>query len=185
MTAHRQIVAPASAKHETLYLSLALCLVIGLSAIIIAFNQKSNANAQTLSSHETSVRYHLSAAEQSIYADLQLLYQHWRISPEHLPSVEEWIEEDWPPFTDELYQLKRGSHVWSQLADAQTNAYLGISQNTDLSGHFLWICDDSSKEAPDVWLSHHTLQAPPNALTEEALIATGWQKINPSAHIVH
>lgn len=66
-----ETVRPAGAGHETLYVLLGSLLILALAATVVGLRQQSH-EAQALDAHQVDARLDLNAAEQGIYADLQV-----------------------------------------------------------------------------------------------------------------
>uniref|UniRef100_UPI001CBF9CAE DUF6162 family protein n=1 Tax=Pseudomonas sp. A-RE-7 TaxID=2832370 RepID=UPI001CBF9CAE len=95
-----QVIRPAGAGHETLYVLL-LCLVIVLVAgSVVAWHGKAE-DTTHLASNQLDARRDLSAAEQGIYADLRVTLDEIRLLREDqptLPGPQTLAEEGVAPF---------------------------------------------------------------------------------------
>lgn len=179
-----QTVPPARATRETFYILLVALLVLGMSSVVIRHNQKDQTALTTLGAQEVSARYDLKPAEQGIFADLLLAYEEWRMLPagEDNRDVAQWIDDNWPPFTDVLEDKQRGHHQWRKHHAEGRDAYVGISQQPDIAGHFLWILPEERTTATlaqfEVWI--HSANKPPalGHLDPEDLIPLEWKRIN-------
>ncbi|SDA92586.1 hypothetical protein SAMN03159443_04842 [Pseudomonas sp. NFACC15-1] len=171
-----QVIRPAGAGHETLYVLL-LCLVIVLVAgSVVAWHGKAE-DTPHLASNQLDARRDLSAAEQGIYADLRVTLDEIRLLREDqptLPSPQTLAEEGFAPFAQDASSVSRGGHAWQQLRD---QAYFGASANPSVAGSFLMRIGETSDAAPDIWLNRGTGLATPTALDDAALSAAGWQQI--------
>lgn len=67
--------------------------------------------------------------------------------------------------------VSRGDHRWQLLANT---AYLGLSQAPTTSGSLLMRVHGAE---PDIWLNRRADLAAPSDLTDQALIAAGWQQV--------
>ena len=89
-----ETVRPAGAGHETLYVLLGSVLILALAATVVGLRQQSH-EAQALDAHQVDARLDLNAAEQGIYADLQVAAETsrraWTTAKPRLPST------NWPP----------------------------------------------------------------------------------------
>ena len=170
-----QVIRPAGAGHETLYVLL-LCLVIVLVAgSVVAWHGKAE-DSHHLASNQLDARRDLSAAEQGIYADLRVTLDEIRLLREEqhtLPVPQTLAEEGFAPFAQDASSVSRGGHAWQALED---RAYFGASANSSVAGSFLMRVGETSDAAPDIWLNRGTGLATPT-LDDAALSAAGWQQI--------
>ncbi len=171
-----QVVRPAGAGHETLYV-LVLCLVIVLVAgSVVAWHGETDSET-AIASHQIDARRDLTAAEQGIYADLRVAADEIRIRRDEeqtLLSPAELADEGFPPFVSDASATSRGGHQW-QLLPGEEAVYFGASQAMDVAGSLLMRLDAEGEQA-DVWLNRSTASAPAS-LDEQSLIAAGWQQI--------
>ena len=94
-----ETVRPAGAGHETLYVLLGSVLILALAATVVGLRQQSH-EAQALDAHQVDARLDLNAAEQGIYADLQVAAEDIQArldDGEAAPSVDELAAEGFPP----------------------------------------------------------------------------------------
>ncbi|MCF1489328.1 DUF6162 family protein [Pseudomonas sp. AA27] len=171
-----QVVRPAGAGHETLYVLLAALLIVVLAASVVAARGERE-DEQAIAAHQLDARRDLNAAEQGIHTDLWVAVEEIRALREDngtAPDAQALAEEGLPPFVNDASSQSRGSHQWSLLANG---AYLGRSQDTQVAGSFLVILPAASDAQPDVWLRRDSTALPPDALDSDALIAAGWQQI--------
>ncbi len=179
-----QTVLPARATRETLYVLLVVLFVVVVSGIVISQNQRSETMLMTLSEHEVSARYDLKPAEQGIFADLLLAYEEWLALPadEGNWAVAVWIDDNWPPFTDVSEDKQRGHHQWRQYHSGGRDAYLGVSQQLEIAGHFLWILPENRENATleqfEVWIHRGNKLPSLGHLDPEDLIPFEWKRIN-------
>lgn len=172
MTTHTQVVRPAGAGHETLYVLL-LCLVILVVAGAVVALHGERQEERVVPSHQLDARRDLSAAEQGLYADLRVTLDEIQLLQQEqhaLPSPAQLAEEGFAPFAQDASSVSRGDHRW-QLLDA---AYLGLSKTPALSGSVLMRVNG---DEPDVWLNRRDALAAPTDLSDAALIAAGWQQV--------
>lgn len=173
-----QVVRPAGAGHETLYV-LALCLLILLVAgSVVAWHGEPQA-VSSVASNQFDARRDLSASEQGIYADLRVTLDEIHLLREEqsrLPTPQALGEEGFAPFAQDASSVSRGEHAW-QLLDDQ--AYLGLSQAPSVAGSFLLrIAAPGSDSADvDIWLNRTDGLQAPVALDDATLAAAGWQQI--------
>jgi len=167
-----QVVRPAGAGHETLYVLLLCLIILAVAGTVVALHGETQA-VVAVPSHQLDARRDLSAAEQGIYADLRVTLDeiHW-LQQAHsaLPTPAQLAEEGFAPFAQDASSVSRGDHRW-QLLDA---AYLGLSQTPDLSGSLLMRIRGAE---PDIWLNRSANLTAPSDLTDQALISAGWQQV--------
>lgn len=171
-----QVVRPAGAGHETLYVLL-LCLAILLAAgSVVAWHSETDSET-SIESHQIDARRDLTPAEQGIYADLRVAFDEIQIRRDEeqtLLSPAEMADEGFPPFVDDASAVSRGSHQWQQLPGDEL-AYFGASQALDVAGSLLMLGDAEQAQA-DIWLNRTSSEAP-SSLDAQSLIAAGWQQI--------
>ncbi|MCY6249661.1 DUF6162 family protein, partial [Salmonella enterica subsp. enterica serovar 1,4,[5],12:i:-] len=127
-----------------------------------------------LPSHQLDARRDLSASEQGIYADLRVTLDEIQLlQQEHsaLPTPAQLAEAGFAPFAQDASSVSRGDHHWQLLAPA---AYLGRSQANDTSGSLLMRVNGAK---PDIWLNRSANLAAPTDLSDQGLIAAGWQQV--------
>ena len=171
-----QVVRPAGAGHETLYV-LGLCLLILAVAASVVLWRDETQTVSAVPSHQLDARRDLSAAEQGIYADLRVTLDEihlLRAEQNALATPQQLAEEGFAPFAQDASSVSRGGHAWRLLA---ANAYLGLSQNPSVAGSFLMRVSEHSDAAPDVWLNRSAGLAAPASLDDQALASAGWQQI--------
>ena len=171
-----QVIRPAGACHETLYVLL-LCLIIVLGAgSVVAWHGEAE-DTTHLASNQLDARRDLSAAEQGIYADLRVTLDEIRLLREEqqsLPGPQALADEGFAPFAQDASSVSRGGHVWQQLED---RAYFGASTRPSVAGSFLMRISEASDAAPDIWLNRDHAPTAPTALDDAVLSAAGWQQI--------
>ena len=171
-----QVVRPAGAGHETLYV-LALCLLILLVAGGVVAWHGEPQTVSNVASNQFDARRDLSASEQGIYADLRVTLDEIRLLHQEdaaLPTPQALGEEGFAPFAQDASSAARGDHAW-QLLDGQ--AYLGLSQAPSVAGAFLLRMTPPDSEAIDIWLNRAEGLKAPAALDDATLTAAGWQPI--------
>ncbi|MFV3405394.1 MULTISPECIES: DUF6162 family protein [Pseudomonas] len=171
-----QIVRPAGAGHETLYVLLSALLIVVLAASVVALRGERE-DEQSVEAHQLDARRDLNAAEQGIHTDLWVAADEVRVLREEsgaMPSAEALAEDGLPPFVNDASSQARGRHQWSQLGG---NAYLGRSRDVGIAGSFLLIVPQAADAQPDVWLRRDSAALAPDALDANTLIAAGWQQI--------
>ncbi|MDY7534528.1 DUF6162 family protein [Pseudomonas sp. Bout1] len=172
MSSTTQVVRPAGAGHETLYVLLLCLVILAVAGTVVALRGERQVLA-VVPSHQLDARRDLSAAEQGIYADLRVtLDEIHLLQEEHsaLPTPGQLAEEGFAPFAQDASSMSRGDHRW-QLLDA---AYLGLSQTPDLSGSVLMRISGAE---PDIWLNRSANLTAPADLSDQALTNAGWQQV--------
>jgi hypothetical protein len=170
-----QVIRPAGAGHETLYVLL-LCLVILAVAGSVVLWRGEPQELSIVSSHQLDARRDLSASEQGIYADLRVTLDEihlLRQEQQALPSPATLADEGFAPFARDASSVSRGGHVW-QLLDS--TGYFGHSQAPKVAGSFL-LRLTTADDAPDIWLNRDSQAATPADLSDAALESAGWQQI--------
>jgi hypothetical protein len=167
-----QVVRPAGAGHETLYVLLLCLIILAVAGTVVALHGESQEVA-AVPSHQLDARRDLSASEQGIYADLRVTLDEIHLLQQEqnaLPTPEQLAEEGFAPFARDASSVSRGDHRWQLLAPS---AYLGLSQAPATSGSLLMRVGPE----PDIWLNRQANLAAPSDLTDQALIAAGWQQV--------
>ena len=143
-----QVIRPAGAGHETLYVLLVSLLIVVLATSVVLLRGERE-DEQAIASHQIDARRDLTAAEQGLYTDLRVAFDEIQLLREEnaaAPSVQALAEEGLPPFVVDAGSQSRGSHQWSWL---ETGA----------------------------WLRRDSAAVPPDDLGQAALIAAGWQQV--------
>ena len=173
MSRTTQVVRPAGAGHETLYVLLLCLIILAVAGTVVALRGESQEIA-AVPSHQLDARRDLSAAEQGIYADLRVTLDEIHLLQQEqnaLPTPDQLAQEGFAPFAQDASSVSRGDHRWQLLAPS---TYLGLSQATDTSGSLLMRVQGAE---PDIWLNRGKHLAVPFDLTDQALIAAGWQQV--------
>ncbi|NVZ18309.1 DUF6162 family protein [Pseudomonas costantinii] len=168
-----QVVRPAGAGHETLYVLLLCLIILAVAGSVVALHGETQ-EVVAVPSHQLDARRDLSASEQGIYADLRVTLDEIQLLQQEqnaLPTPEQLAEEGFAPFAQDASSVSRGNHHWQLLAPA---AYLGLSQTPTTSGSLLMRVHGAE---PDIWLNRQANLAAPSDLTDPALIAAGWQQV--------
>ncbi|BBP75824.1 hypothetical protein PHLH7_19280 [Pseudomonas sp. Ost2] len=169
------VVRPAGAGHETLYVLL-FCLVVLLVAGSVVALHGDKPQASQVAAHQLDARRDLSPGEQGIYADLRVTLDEIHLlqqDQQGLPSPGQLGEEGFAPFAQDASSVSRGDHAWQLLGQA----YFGLSRATATAGSFLMRVGGDSHAAPDIWLNRGSALAAPTDLSDNALIAGGWQQV--------
>ncbi|WLH86733.1 DUF6162 family protein [Pseudomonas sp. FP2338] len=168
-----QVVRPAGAGHETLYVLLLCLIILAVAGTVVALHGETQ-EVVAVPSHQLDARRDLSAAEQGIYADLRVTLDEIQLLQQEqnaLPTPAQLAEEGFAPFAQDASSISRGDHHWQLLEPA---AYLGLSQAPSTSGSVLMRVQGAE---PDVWLNRQANLAAPADLTDAALIAAGWRQV--------
>ncbi|MBK4987912.1 DUF6162 family protein [Pseudomonas sp. S36] len=171
-----QVIRPAGAGHETLYVLLVSALIVLLAAGVVALRGERE-DEQAIERHQLDARRDLTAAEQGLYTDLRVAFdeiQMLREEHQAAPGVQALAEDGLPPFVDDAGSQSRGNHQWTWL---QAGAYLGRSQAQDIAGSLLLILPAGNDGQPDIWLRRDSSHMPPDDLGQAALIAAGWRQV--------
>jgi len=175
-TSTTQIVRPAGAGHETLYVLLFCLIVLLVAGSVVALHGEQQ-NVSTLAAYQVDARRDLSAGEQGIYADLRVTLDEIHLlqqDQQALPAPEQLGEEGFAPFAQDASSVSRGGHAWRLL---DQRAYFGLSHATATAGSFLMRVGSDTNAAPDIWLNRGNNLAAPADLSDSALIAGGWQLV--------
>ena len=167
-----QVVRPAGAGHETLYVLLLCLLILCIAGSVVAWRHES-AQVTSVAAHQLDARRDLTAAEQGIYADLRVTLDEIQLLREEsssLPPPAQLAEEGFAPFASDASSVSRGNHRWQLLGE---QAYLGISPNPEVAGSFLLRLGTQ----PDIWLNRQPGISPPADVSDEALSQQGWQQV--------
>lgn len=178
-----QVIRPAGAGHETLWIGVLCAAILATSGTVIALRTHTVSEAV----QQTGVldaRHDLNAAEQGLFADLRVA--HDEIAAENSPDVAALAEAGLPPFAPDATSVRRGGHAWQRLQRGQDIAYLGTSTDAKLAGSMLLRLAGESHAAhghaqearePEIWLSRSASLAPPASLEPAALTTAGWRKV--------
>ncbi|KWV86008.1 hypothetical protein PFLmoz3_04359 [Pseudomonas fluorescens] len=101
-----QVVRPAGAGHETLYVLLLCLIILAVAGTVVALHGETQEVA-AVPSHQLDARRDLSAAEQGIYADLRVtLDEIHLLQQEHTPCrrLSNWPKKASPPLPRTLAQ---------------------------------------------------------------------------------
>lgn len=171
-----QVVRPAGAGHETLYVLLVSLVILALAATVVSLRGEREDETR-IEAHQLDARRDLNAAEQGIYTDLRVAFdeiQALREDEPGLASVELLVEEGFAPFVTDASSVTRGGHQWQQVSGS---AYVGISPKPETAGSFVLLIPAAHDGAADVWLSREPQAALPAELTASTLQAAGWKQI--------
>lgn len=170
----RQIVRPAGAGHETLYVLLLCLLILALAAGVVSLHGE-NHDAHSVASHQLDARRDLTAAEQGIYADLRVTGDEIRllVQEQSTPVTPQQLgDEGFAPFAEDASSVSRGAHAWQMLEQS----YLGLSQSPDVAGSFLMRIGSTQDGQADIWINRTATTAPTD-LSDKTLIDNGWRQV--------
>ncbi|VVO03402.1 DUF6162 family protein [Pseudomonas fluorescens] len=171
-----QVIRPAGAGHETLYVLLLCLIILTVAGSVVAWRGESQ-TVESVETHQLDARRDLSAAEQGIYADLRVTLdeiQLLRQEQQALPSPERLAEKGFAPFAQDASSISRGGHAWNLL---QSQAYLGLSQTQAVAGSFLMRISTAEGATADIWLNRDAALTAPDQVDDQALISAGWQQV--------
>jgi len=171
-----QLVRPAGAGHETLYVLLLCLAILAVAGSVVLWRGEPEV-VSSVQTHQLDARRDLGASEQGIYADLRVTLDEihlLRQEQQALPTPQVLADEGFAPFAQDASSVSRGGHAWQLLG---SGAYFGQSQAPSVAGSFLMRLNADDNAEPDIWLNRGaSLQAPPD-LADAALISAGWQQV--------
>lgn len=171
-----QLVRPAGAGHETLYVLLLCLAILAVAGSVVLWRGEPEV-VSSVQTHQLDARRDLGASEQGIYADLRVTLDEIHLLREEqqaLPTPQILADEGFAPFAQDVSSVSRGGHAWQLLA---SGAYFGESQAPSVAGSFLMRLNALGNAEPDIWLNRGaSLQAPAD-LADAALISAGWQQV--------
>lgn len=185
-----QVVRPAGAGHETLWVVLAAACVLLVAALLIGARAQPLA-AAALSAHQVDARTQLNAAEQGVHADLLVAAEEINAlieADKALPGIEQLRGMDLPPFATGMGAAARGGHEWRTQVQGHEVAYVGRSAAPDVAASFLLrlpVRDEG--EAPskahahddeaEVWVRREGANSWPEQLDDASLMRQGWRQV--------
>ena len=95
-----QVVRPAGAGHETLYVLLLCLLILAVAGSVVAWRHESH-EVTSVAAHQLDARRDLNAAEQGLYADLRVTLDEILLLKEEsgaLPLPAHLADEGFAPF---------------------------------------------------------------------------------------
>lgn len=185
-----QVVRPAGAGHETLWVVLAAACVLAVAAILIGARAQPLA-AAALSPHQIDARTQLNAAEQGVHADLLVAAEEITALIEMdkaVPSIEQLRGMDLPPFAAGAGAAARGGHEWRTQAQGHELAYVGRSAAPEVAASVLLRLPaqgeaDASPQAhahdeeAEVWVRREGANTWPEQLDDASLMRQGWRQV--------
>jgi hypothetical protein len=178
-----QVVRPAGAGSETIFVLILCGVILIASAAVVALRTVPTTTA-AIAAWQIDARTDLTAAEQGINADLRVAADDLTAAPEdgRIAEPEELAAEDLPPFAKDATTDARGGHIWKTVGKTDGFAgWFGRSAFPDIAGSLLLRIVADGNTAPSdartsVWLNR-SQDAAIGDLSNEALIASGWQEI--------
>lgn len=185
-----QVVKPAGAGHETLWVLLASACILLAAAMVIGARAQPLA-AAALSPNQIDARTQLNAVEQGVHADLLVAADEITAlvaTDKLLPRVEQLREMELPPFAVGAGAGTRGGHEWRATTQGHEVAYVGRSAAPDVAASMLLRLPaaQSAGEAPDahghggepeVWVQREGPAAWPEQLDDASLTRQGWRQV--------
>lgn len=187
-----QVVRPAGAGHETLWVLLAAAGVLALAALVIGVRAPPEA-AAALAAHQVDARTQLNAAEQGVHADLLVAADEivaLRDSEQAMPTVEALRDMGLPPFSAGPEARARGAHEWRAAPQGHDLAYVGRSAEPRLAASFLLrlpatVGKDAGNsatghahaDAVEIWIQREGPVAWPKGIDDPALVRQGWRQV--------
>ncbi len=171
-----QLVRPAGAGHETLYVLLLCLAILAVAGSVVLWRGESQV-VSSVEAHQLDARRDLSAAEQGIYADLRVTLDEIQLLREEqqaLPTPQILADEGFAPFAQDASSVSRGGHAWQLL---ESDAYFGQSQVPEVAGSFLMRLNAEGKAEPDIWLNRSDGLPVPTDLADSALSSAGWKQV--------
>ncbi len=183
-----QVVRPAGAGHETLWVLLAAGVILVLAAIVIGVRTQPEGEA-LLAAHQVDARTQLNAAEQGVHADLLVAAEEIAAlsgGGQVLPGVDQLRDADLPPFAAGVGASARGAHEWRVVRQGRDAAYVGRSAAPEVAASFLLRLpadaghgqhghDDDG--AAQVWVQREGPPDWPGQVDEASLIRQGWRQV--------
>lgn len=181
-----QVVRPAGAGHETLWVLLAAACVLAVAAALIGARAQPLAVA-ALSSHQVDARTQLNAAEQGVHADLLVAADEiaaLAAADGAPPDVQRLREMDLPPFAVGMGATARGGHEWRVVTRGHDVAYVGRSATPEVAASLLLrlpaqvkAAEHGHDDAVEIWVQREGAPSWPERLDDAALARQGWREV--------
>ncbi|EZH76875.1 DUF6162 family protein [Ectopseudomonas composti] len=171
-----QVIRPAGAGHETLYVFLLALAIVLLAGAVVVWRAEPEQSV-AIAADQFDARRDLNAAEQGIHTDLLVALDEihlYREEAQALPEPQFLAEEGFPPFIADASAANRGGHAWQLLQTDTHVAYFGRSAAEAVAGSFLLRLDGDNAS---VWLNRAAQAEAPNDLREQVLADTGWRQV--------
>lgn len=190
MSGTTQVVRPAGAGHETLWVLLASACVLAVAAVLIGVRAQPQ-ETSALASHQVDARTQLNAAEQGVHADLLVAAEEITAmagADKVMPRVEQLRGMDLPPFAAGVGSSARGAHEWHTLVQGHDWAYVGRSAAPAVAASFLLRVPAPAEPGaspkahahdgqPEVWVHRESLQGWPGQIDDASLARQGWRQV--------
>ncbi len=183
-----QVVRPAGAGHETLWVLLAAAGVLALAALVVGVRAQPSSGA-ALAGHQLDARTQLNAAEQGVHADLLVAAEEiaaLRDEDQAMPTVARLRELGLPPFAAGPEARARGAHEWRSSPQGQDVAFVGRSAEPQVAASMLLRVPASRRPAADghahadaveIWIQREGPAAWPEGVDDPALVRQGWRQV--------
>ena len=183
-----QVVRPAGAGHETLWVLLAAAGVLALAALVVGVRSQAPA-ASALATHQVDARTQLNAAEQGVHADLLVAADEiaaLRDEDQAMPTLDRLRERGLPPFAPGPEARARGAHEWRSSPQGQDLAFVGRSAEPQVAASLLLrvpatvgpAADGHAHEhAVEIWIQREGPVAWPEGIDGPALGRQGWRQV--------
>lgn len=186
-----QVVRPAGAGHETLWVLLTAAVVLVLAVVVVGVRGQPQA-AAALAPHQIDARTQLNAVEQGVHGDLLVAAEEIEALAEGaraLPAVDALRDMDLPPFAAGVTATTRGGHSWKAVTQGPFAAYIGRTAAPDVAASFLLRLPaapaqaspsaghDHADDAVQVWVQREGPQTWPAPLDDAALTRQGWRQV--------
>ncbi|MDO9434504.1 DUF6162 family protein [Hydrogenophaga sp.] len=184
-----QVVKPAGAGHETLWVLLAAACILSVAAIVVGVRAQPLA-AAALAPNQIDARTQLNAVEQGVHADLLVASEEIEAlvaSDKVLPRIEQLREMELPPFALGAGAGTRGGHEWRTATQGHEMAYVGRSAAPEVAASMLLrlpakgegVAPDAHGhgDEPEVWVQREGPQTWPEQLDGASLVRQGWRQV--------
>lgn len=172
-----QLVRPAGAGHETLYVLLLCPAILAAAGSVVLWRGEPEV-VSSVQTHQLDARRDLGASEQGIYADLRVTLDEIHLLVRRAASPADPAN----PGRRRFCPLRPGRQLRQprrpRLAAAgQWRVLRAEPPAPSVAGSFLMRLNALGNAEPDIWLNRGaSLQAPAD-LADAALISAGWQQV--------
>lgn len=183
-----QVVRPAGAGHETLWVLLAAAGVLAAAALVVGVRSMPAA-AAALATHQVDARTQLNAAEQGVHADLLVAADEiaaLRDEDQAMPTLERLRELGLPPFAAGPEARARGAHEWRLSRQGHDTAFVGRSAEPQVAASLLLRVPAAADkggdghahgDAVEIWIQREGPAAWPEGIDGPALVRQGWRQV--------
>lgn len=183
-----QVVRPAGAGHETLWVLLAAAGVLALAALVVGVRSQPSATT-ALAPHQVDARTQLNAAEQGVHADLLVAADEiaaLRDEGQALPTPERLRDLGLPPFAAGPQARARGAHEWRPIPQGHDLAFVGRSAEPRVAASLLLRLPATAGPATDghahdhaaeIWIQREGPVGWPEGIDGPALVRQGWRQV--------